>query len=157
MNPPEWWDGHVKQAVHIWLERNGTEEAFREWLRVRYSAESMDDLNPAELAEVYKARKNKFSNPKEKIHPRDFENRLVALGRFLDKAEGQGVFRRDNITWSKMDLLEALQNTDITLFSIELSTFETFLKQAKKHVDFKFKTGARPNAIITKKPGRIRG
>jgi hypothetical protein len=145
-NPPEWWRNHLKQAVHIHLARNGTEKAFRVWLGIRFNAESMDDLSDTDLAEAYKARKNKFAYPKEKIHPRDYENRLVALERFFDEAESQGRFDRMNIPLERRELLEELRATDRTLFSIADSTFETFLKEAKKQTGFKFKTGVRPKA-----------
>jgi hypothetical protein len=154
-NPPEWWRSHLMQAVHIWLERNGTEAAFQEWLKTLYGVESMDELDDSELAEAYKARKNKFVNPKEKQHPRDFENRLSALIRFFDEAEEAGLFDRTRIPWERRELLEALQATDRTLFSLSESTFETFLKQAKKQLAFGFKRGTRSPTRL--KPGRIRG
>lgn len=149
-NPPEWWRSHLKQAVHIWLEKNDTEEPFRVWLKVRFDAESMDDLSNPDLAEAYKARKNKFANPKEKIHERDFDNRLVALERYLDEAEHQGRFDRMHIPLERRELLTKLQATDRTLFAISESTFETFLKQAKRRTSFAFKRGVRSPARTAK-------
>lgn len=142
-NPPEWWRAYLKQGVHIWLAKNGTEEAFRVWLGVRFDAESMDDLSDSDLAEAYKARKTKFANPKEKVHPRDFENRLVALERYFDEAEYQGRFDRMKIPLERKELLAELRATDRTLFAIAESTFDTFLKQVKKRTSFGFQRGVR--------------
>jgi hypothetical protein len=148
--PPEWWRGHLKQAVHIHLARNGTEEAFRVWLGIRFNAESMDELSDPDLVECYKARRNKFANPKEKVHPRDHENRLMALESFLDEAESEGRFNRMNIPLERKELLAELQATNRQLFSISESTFETFLKQAKKTMSFGFKRGVRAQARTAK-------
>lgn len=147
-NPPEWWRDHLYKAIHSELSTKGTESAFREWLRITYSTDSITDLSDSELAEVYAKRKRKFSNPKVTENPRDFELRVVALAAYLDEAERAGRFDRMRIPLEYREILQELQASNRQLFSISESTFETFAKKAKKQLSFKLKQGVRSQARV---------
>lgn len=142
--PPEWWRNHLYSAIHAELNNNGTEDAYKQWLKIAFLTEHTDDLSNEELAEAYKKRKNKFSNPKPKENPRDFELRIKAIEIYFDEMESIGKFSRHNIRMTGAELLKELQARDRSLFAMAESTFTSFLKQAKKVIPFALKQGRPP-------------
>lgn len=73
-----------------------------------------------------------------------FEMRLEEFESYLEEKEQAGDFDRMNIVIKKEEMLVELQKRNRVLFSISLSTFEAFLKKAKKRIPFSSKYGARP-------------
>ncbi|KAB2924891.1 MAG: hypothetical protein F9K25_17325 [Candidatus Contendobacter sp.] len=76
--------------------------------------------------------------------PSMFERRLESFMSYLNELEKAGDFDRNSIMEKKEELHDGLKKYDRKLWEIAFSTFEGFLKQAHKEIDFFIHSGPRP-------------
>ena len=145
-NPPDWWRDYLLNGIHIHTSTNGVEEEkYREFLKYKYFVTSSTELDNKKLAELFNYSKTGKFDASRQRNPRDFEMRINAFSIYLDEKEQEGNFNRMNIRETRAKVLSELQQRDRSLFSISVSTFDTFLKKAKKMISFNFKSGSRPS------------